>query len=230
MKKDADTYKGYNGNEAVVSPVTGILLEYGTYTDEDIDSITGNGYRENVDIKYGFSMEGIGTADEQETEREETEEQQTEEFEEKIVSDKVGYAKILVLDTENYLKMEETAYKYSNRTLYDNWGEKSLVNENGNFRNNILIDDSNSTAEEKLNGRKKEDGSIDTSMMWTELQQTIYGYKQFADNYKTAGIDGYIVYIDGFVCELPDENLEYDEKTLPKQIPEGARNRLCRDE
>jgi len=40
-----EEYKGYNGNEAVVSPVTGILLDYGTYDDEDV----ANDYRRNYD-------------------------------------------------------------------------------------------------------------------------------------------------------------------------------------
>ncbi len=40
-----DEYKGFDGNEAVVSPVTGILLEYGTYDDEDV----ARDYRRNYD-------------------------------------------------------------------------------------------------------------------------------------------------------------------------------------
>ena len=44
-KKESNPYVGFEGNEAVVSPVTGILLEYGTYTPEDGD----NGYRINTD-------------------------------------------------------------------------------------------------------------------------------------------------------------------------------------
>ena len=44
-KEEGKPYVGYNGNEAVVSPVTGILLEYGTYTEAD----GKDGYRENTD-------------------------------------------------------------------------------------------------------------------------------------------------------------------------------------
>ena len=36
-KNKGEKYKGYEGNEAVVSPVTGILLEYGTYDNSDKD-------------------------------------------------------------------------------------------------------------------------------------------------------------------------------------------------
>ena len=67
---DPKPYVGYVGNEAVVSPVTGILLEYGTYTDEDGE----NGYRNNTDR---FVKE-----------------------EHKKDPEKLGYAKILVLSKE----------------------------------------------------------------------------------------------------------------------------------
>ena len=43
-KSKGAPYEGYLGNEAVVSPVTGILLEYGTYTEND------KGERINLDI------------------------------------------------------------------------------------------------------------------------------------------------------------------------------------
>ena len=39
-KAEADTFEGYEGNEAVVSPVTGILLDYGVYDDNDIIETT----------------------------------------------------------------------------------------------------------------------------------------------------------------------------------------------
>ena len=69
-KSNPQPYVGYVGNEAVVSPVTGILLEYGTYDDED----GAEGYRNNTD-KY-VKEEHLKDPD------------------------KVGYAKILVLSKE----------------------------------------------------------------------------------------------------------------------------------
>lgn len=62
-KSEAKAYEGYEGNEAVVSPVTGILLDYGTYekvdttnlTDDDGNKITTEDSRVNVDLKYGYT-------------------------------------------------------------------------------------------------------------------------------------------------------------------------------
>ncbi len=69
-RKEGNPYVGFDGNEAVVSPVTGILLDYGTYDDNDAK----DGYRLNTD-KY-VDEETAHTPD------------------------KVGYAKILVLSKE----------------------------------------------------------------------------------------------------------------------------------
>ena len=86
-----EEYKGYIGNEAVVSPVTGLLLEYGTYKDSDVDGITGEEYRTNVDYKYNDSVEeGSGNTN--------------------IPVDKVGYAKILVLNRNLYSQLEKSFY------------------------------------------------------------------------------------------------------------------------
>ena len=180
-------YEGYNGNEAVVSPVTGILLEYGTYNDKDIDTITNDPYRVNVDLKYGPLYK-------------------TEEFESQIISDKVGYAKILVLNSEYYKTLEQN----TNSRWNESSGGTSLLTDSNKFRDE-LVDDEESLAEEKLNGKKN-----NKSMQWSDYDQTIYAYKEFAEDYEKAGIAGYVVFIDGFICETPDPTIGYGEKASDK--------------
>ena len=197
MRIAENGYVGYDGNEMVVSPVTGILLEYGTYSSSNVDSLTGEEYRTNVDLKFGPVAPS--------TNGDETQ------YINKTVSDKVGYAKILVLDTENYLYLEQSTENRWNEST----GGESLVTQNGRFRE-TLIDDDDSTAVEKVQGRVS-GYSFDTSMRWSRMEQTVYGYKEFAESYQRAGIAGYIIYIDGFVCEEPDPNL----KDITKDIPNG---------
>lgn len=177
---NGNKYKGYKGNEAVVSPVTGVLLEYDTYTQEK-DSITGEEYRVNVDYKYGtdsiLSENGQGQSNETD-----------------VPIDKVGYAKILVLDKESYLKLEKST---------DNkWKNESLIYQNGTFKENV-----------------KED---DDFKNWSSIDKTIYGYKEFLEDYETGGISGYIVYIDGFKCNLPGK-LQSD-KTVKDDQPIDIEN------
>ena len=183
-QRERKMYQGYKGNEAVVAPVTGILLEYGTYDGTMIDTITEEPYRVNVDLKYGpVALQKAQS---------ESEDEDAEEYEGPVVSDKVGYAKILVLDTENYLKLE--------RSLDNMWFRdgKSLYNENtGKYENPLVGNDvanGGTSAETILNG-------------WHEDDKTVYGYKEFAELYKTTGISGYVLVIDGFVCEEPDSSL-----------------------
>ena len=194
QEKKEKTYRGYNGNEAVVSPVTGILLEYGTYDETMKDSLTEEQYRVNVDLKYGpLSLTPP-----------EDDEDEDEEDKGQIVSDKVGYAKILVLDTENYLKMEQS--------IESMWKGNSLFNvRTGKYENPLVGSNvpGGDTAEKMLNG-------------WTEDDKTVYGFKEFAETYKTTGIEGYILVIDGFVCEEPDSSLMGSKifgKTPTKGVP-----------
>ena len=98
-------YVGFQGNEPVVAPITGVLLEYGTYTDSEEDKE----YRANIDKSGAI--------------------------------DKVGYAKILVLN-------------------------KEIANQ---------IDD----------------------------DDTLKGYKAFTQKYEDGHVAGFIIFIDGFVCETP---------------------------
>ena len=197
-------YRGYFGNEAVVSPVTGVLLEYGTYNPKDnqaikhIDSITGDEYRVNVDLKYGPVAGNVGATTTDSTGNPTT---LVEPFESQIVSDSVGYAKILVLDQESYQILESTTQ--------NQWQTDSLLTENGKFKN-PLVNDDDSTAKEKLKDL-------------SELDRTIYGYKEFAELYSQFGISGYIIYIDGFSCEIPDYELRHvDPREMYKELPNGT--------
>ena len=203
IKKD-DPYTGYQGNEGVVSPVTGVLLEYGTYSNSDKDSITDEQYRVNVDLKYGPIASIITeSADEEKTE-----------FKSQIVSDKVGYAKILVLDNENYQKIEQALVgKTSSEFKRELDGELggSFLAEDGKYQDFSSLADKD---------RKKVLETINKK--WNDYDKTLYGYKEFAELYDKYGISGYIIFIDGFVCELPDEDLKGDKK-IAEKLPEGEK-------
>jgi hypothetical protein len=190
----ASQYAGYQGNEAVVSPVTGILLEYGTYSNE-VDSITGEEYRVNADLK-----------------------------DEDVVHDKVGYAKILVLDAESYQKLESnTSNSWKNDSLVSI--KQNAVNATGETSSDkvtfteILTGDRSKDKSKTPNKSIKDDDDYNKIFEdWTNLDKTVYGYKEFAERYEKAGIAGYIIYIDGFVCETPDEDFSGDVET---DIPDG---------
>ena len=195
-KKGPKPYVGYEGNEEVVSPVTGILLDYGTYTDDDTSVVTsGNsvsqnedgaktmeeGERTNVDIKNGVHLIG-------------SDENIALESEEPVV-DKVGYAKIMVLDAENYRKLEQLSGS--------SWANNSLVNpNNGNGTAKRLLDDPALTSEDDLEN-------------WSALDKMVYGYKEFAEKYEIGGIAGNIIYIDGFICQDVDTEIEDLEEEIP---------------
>ena len=247
--QEGDTYEGYEGNEAVVSPVTGILLEYGTYTDEDIDSVSGEEYRTNVDLKYGpaSALPGAEGEDGEEATNNSTgtnentnttktpasgepqAESETEGGE--IVADKVGYAKILVLDAENYQKLES---KTGNRWQSDSLVKISEAKTSTNNEAALETDKSSARYLEKLETEEQMDEEHEN---WNNLDKTIYGYKEFAESYEKYGIAGQIIYIDGFTCELPDESLSGGEEgsgetaeegetaggEIAEQIPEGEK-------
>ena len=241
-KGEVAPYEGYEGNEAVVSPVTGILLEYDTYTDEDIDSVSGEEYRTNVDLKYGPATAIPGAEGETE-EGGETEpkpepgDEGTPEGSEteggEIVADKVGYAKILVLDAENYQKLESLT---SNR-----WKSDSLVriSEAKTSTNNEAALETEKSSARYIEKLEKEEQMDEDHEDWDNLDKTIYGYKEFAENYEKYGIAGQIIYIDGFKCEMPDEKLSgekeesgetegeesggAEEGDIADQIPEGEK-------
>jgi hypothetical protein len=184
------SYEGYEGGEAVVAPATGILLEYGTYdsSEEEKDE------RTNVDLKYAGrnnqNEENIQDPPqiEEETNPEETEPQ--EEFN-KVV-DKVGYAKILVLDQESYLKLEAFMKSNAGEAMKD-VDDDTYVRDDGTF-----VDSKNLFEENSLEN-------------WSDQDKTLYGYKEFAQLYENFNLSGNIIYLDGFKCELP--NTESEEET-----------------
>ena len=196
------TYQGFTGNEAVVSPVTGVLLEYGTYEEDDDERV-------NFDLKYGYSMYSNTSESENAQEGEENSGIQ------KIVKDKVGYAKILVLDKENYEKFETGILKGYSGVLpvYDN-GNQGFLNKDGHFLKNAI------KTEEQLEQIRDEDNPN------SALDETLYGYKEFAELYDSYGISGYVVYIDGFKCELPDEEFEKNAEMADEEIPDGKTLKL----
>ena len=176
---DKERFVGYEGNEAVVSPVTGVLLDYGTYGDSDDDRI-------NVDIrykKYLDELEKEGIELEYAIPRQEYKE-------------KVGYAKILVLNNENYLKLESG--------INNKWKGNSLL-------------------EKKSSGKYLYREEIYTDEEVDELsaqEKTVYGYKEFAENYEKFGIAGNIIYVDGFRCETEDIGFRYrTDEVYPQGDP-----------
>ena len=212
--KEASNYEGYQGNEAVVSPVTGILLDYGTYDDDDKSSITGEKYRQNVDLKYIKQTED-NTQPDPNTNGGNNDPQVNPNYDPEK-PDKVGYAKILVLDGENYKKLEAKATNpWQNDSLVN---MKSKTDEEGNKVSTVNYKESEGEwildKESRLGDK---DDNKDTEDPWTEIAKTVYGYKEFAESYEMAGISGHIVYIDGFKCEKPDE--EFTEEQLENKIP-----------
>lgn len=202
----SEPYKGYNGNEAVVSPVTGILLEYGTYDpNEDIDNIVHEPERVNVDLRYG-NLLTKGLQEGSETNDPNTPPETTGE----IQSDKVGYAKILVLNADYYKALEsmtDNRWKKSGISLVNT---KKQESEEGESVKSYYSDYNGG---ELILSEKKQ---IEDEN-WSEIDKLVYGYKEFAETYEYAGIGGYVVYIDGFICEEPDE--EFTEEDIKDKIP-----------
>ena len=213
-------FEGYKGNEAVVSPVTGILLEYGTYTDSDINSLTGEEDRVNTDLKHGVNAENSIVTKEDGTLEVKPKEGEEESASE-IVHDKVGYAKILVLDAENYQRLESTT---SNSFRDDSLVKIKQINKSDDVNTRDVSYD---TDKSKAGFAEKVQSEEDIED-WTNIDKTIYGYKEFAESYEKYGIAGYVVYIDGFVCELPDEELSESEgedngDDISEKIPNGEK-------
>lgn len=202
----SEPYVGYNGNEAVVSPVTGILLEYGTYDpNEDIDNIVHEPERVNVDLRYG-NLLTKGLQEGSETNDPNTTPETTGE----IQSDKVGYAKILVLNADYYKALEsmtDNRWKNAGISLVNT---KKQESEEGESVKSYYSDYNGG---ELILSEKKQ---IEDEN-WSEIDKLVYGYKEFAETYEYAGIGGYVVYIDGFICEEPDE--EFTEEDIKDKIP-----------
>lgn len=227
-KSAANPYEGYKGNEAVVSPVTGILLDYGTYDDNDVNSITGEKYRQNVDLKYPkqapaalAEVDENGNPVQQEQPAVQEEAQQVSPDYDTENPDKVGYAKILVLDAENYKKLESLTSGHPWSGTNSLLGTKTSLDDDGNTKVRPSYKDS--TGDMELDNKDKlsdKDGDESNGQSpWKEIEKTVYGYKEFAESYEVGGISGYVVYMDGFKCEFPDE--EFTEENLATEIPSG---------
>ncbi len=207
MSSSVSSFSGFKGGEAVVSPVTGILLDYGTYTEEDED------YRINVDAStLAESEENAENAEittdtvEVKEETESGEENiETPEYTKKVV-DKVGYAKILVLDEEHINKL---------LGVYDDEGNLQTgglitANPNDIITKEVLdkADRKNVGDSEEININSLTDEALQEC---TTAEAAMAGYRLFYEDYHNYGIDGYVLYIDGFKCELP-ENTETEEE------------------
>lgn len=193
VSRGGNPYEGYKGNEAVVSPVTGILMEYGTY---DAESAQEN--RENIDLKYGGLLEGkeYNTQEVTETDPETGETTTTTEI--LYPYDKVGYAVIKVLDAETYKKLETT--------VDNKWKDDSLVEINErsvNYDSREYVD-----VNKHISFKERTDELVDEDRDWTPIEETVYGYKEFVEQYEQFGIGGYYIYIDGFKCETVGETPE----------------------
>ncbi len=196
-QEKGEKYEGYSGNEGVVSPVTGVLLEYGTYDGKEKDSVSGEIYRTNIDLKNGV---GTKSDTEETAEKNNTNKNDTSQ----IKPEKVGYAKILVLDTENYKKIESGILKSTRFS-------SSFVSKTDKYTESDL----NNLTEAEIK---------DKNDPWTDLDKTLYGYKEFAESYEKAGIAGNIIYIEGFKAELPDEEFDNKDKQLLKtKSPSGEK-------
>lgn len=209
-KSSGEPYEGFLGNEAVVSPVTGILLEYGTYTEDMINSTTNEEYRLNVDVKYGTNLDAVKNDDETLGDNDNNDDDDNETSKDsRVVYDKVGYARILVLDKENYEKLET----YTNTKWKSYNSSDGLLTKNGVYLDEI---DNEDELKELMDEEKKAGRS-------PELMESVYGFKTFAEAYETGEISGYEIYIDGFKTELPDEDFTIsDDGTPSKERPEGT--------
>ncbi len=184
-------YEGFVGNEPVVSPVSGILIEYGTYP-IDIDTEVepeGEGKEEriNIDLKYGPSVNaGNANKEEEETEPGAPEpEPEDDGIVRRDWPDNVGYARIMVLNKEVF-EILDSSIDHRWRSSNDQQG---LLSENGQFYDMV-------TTEDELDELTDDESDF--------LDETVYGYKEFAEMYEKFKIAGHYIYIDGFKCELPD--------------------------
>ena len=199
---DVKPYVGYLGNEAVVAPMTGILLEYGTYTDDDKITNTKETpegtveeetyeYRENVDLNYPLESTFIeGSLDDES--KDVSSQKSTDAVEKEKIVDKVGYAKILVLDAKSMKILEKKSTEWADGDLLD------LGDEKVDYHDKLFAGED-----------MKE---------WSDEKKTVYGFKEFAENYYDVGMSGFTIYMDGFVCELPEETDQDREKMKDEEL------------
>ncbi len=141
-----DEYEGYKGNEAVVSPVTGILLEYGTYNKKDDERV-------NTDLLY----DTLANESDNDGERIEYTIPRQE------YRDRLGYAKIMVLDAKTYRMLEAKSKSI--------WAQNTLINEGKASRNDTIT-----FRDEVFESKDYKD--------WSQVNKTVYGYKEFLEDYE----------------------------------------------
>ena len=180
LESEVSDYNGYDGNEYVVSPVTGVLLDYGTYGESESKK-SAKEERVNVDIKYENYMQDVKNNGRLEYAIPRQE-----------YIDKVGYAKILVLDAQNYKKLESVL--------------------NTRWKNSTLVESTKSSTNYRFKEELKNKNELDG---WSASEKTLYGYKEFLEEYEKYGIAGNIIYIDGFKCEEVDENFDKYTEDYP---------------
>ena len=174
-----DEYEGYKGNEEVVSPVSGVLLEYGTYTDDDNERINTDligRYAKNKTNADGNLIEPA--------------------IEPQEYKDNLGYAKILLMDSISYKKLESKSNSY--------WSSNSLLTSDTNMFKDDLYTEKELT---------------DDQVKWSKLNKTVYAFKEFAEVYENYDIAGNIIYIDGFKCEKKDTDFSDGDNCYPKGDP-----------
>ena len=183
-KSEVGVYEGYEGNEAVVSPVTGILLEYDTITRTNLDQKYKSAYEDQVNEEKGIETEEVAPVATEPVETEEGE--MTQAITGKIVEEEVGYARILVLNEEYYTALEKKFLeKDSSLKVKEADGSKYVVK----------------TQNELDNMLKKSNGF---------MNETLLAYRNMKDDYEYAGIAGYIVTVEGFKPQLPDPDFDSD--------------------
>ena len=217
-KSEVGVYEGYEGNEAVVSPVTGILLEYDTLTRTNIDQKYKSAYEDQVNEEKGIETNDPAQQVEQPVSAivpdDATDEGgKTEAITGKIVEEEVGYARILVLNEEYYTALEKKFLeKDSSLKVKESDGSKYVIK----------------TQDELDNMLKKPNGF---------MNETLLAYRNMKDDYEYAGIAGYIVTVEGFKPQLPDPDFDSndddhfdDEEKLPFEGKDTSKYDLTLDD
>ena len=213
-KSEVGIYEGYEGNEAVVSPVTGILLEYDTITRTNLDQKYKSAYEDQVNEEKGIeTVDASQAATQTPTTNPDEEGKMTEAITGKIVEEEVGYARILVLNEEYYTALEKKFLeKDSSLKVKESDGSKYVVE----------------TQDDLDNMLKNANGF---------MNETLLAYRNMKDDYEYAGIAGYIVTVEGFKPQLPDPDFDSndddhfdDEEKLPFEGKDTSKYDLTIDD
>lgn len=113
--EEVGVYEGYEGNEEVVSPVTGILLEYDTITRVNLDQKYKSPYEDQVNEEKGIPVAPTTPIEPDPN----ASTNESEAINGRIVEEEVGYAKILVLNKEYYTALEKKMLAYDSSLSLD---------------------------------------------------------------------------------------------------------------